>query len=80
MPQWETVFSAKDRWEAELLVGLLKSAGFLVRLKGEALGELYGLHTGPLAQVEIAVPAHQVQEAKKFIHSQLLEKNTEENL
>lgn len=70
MTNWQIVYQAGDKWEAELVAGLLESAGIPVRLIREALGELYGLHTGPLAQVQIAVPQEQAQEARKLIQSQ----------
>ena len=45
--------------EAEILKGYLESREIKVFLKGEAAGQLYGLSSGPLAQVELFVPSEQ---------------------
>ncbi len=53
--------------EAEILRGLLKSRGIEARLSHEALTTIYGFGVGPLAEVEIIVPADQAKEARQIL-------------
>lgn len=43
--------------EAEIIRSLLAGSGIPVQTRSEAVGKIYGLTTGPLAEVEIWVPA-----------------------
>lgn len=47
-----------------LIEGRLKTEGIPVMSSGEALGGIYGLTTGPLAERKIFVPAERLEEAK----------------
>ncbi|MEJ2551966.1 MAG: DUF2007 domain-containing protein [Anaerolineales bacterium] len=53
--------------EAEILRSLLKSRGIEARLSHEALTTIYGFGVGPLAEVEIIVPADQAEEARQIL-------------
>ncbi|MBE3573346.1 MAG: hypothetical protein IMW95_10430 [Moorella humiferrea] len=66
MPDWVTV-AVRERAEALLIRGLLAAAGLPVRLVGEALGEIYGFHTGPLGIVQIQVPASVTEQARQIL-------------
>lgn len=67
MKQWKSLCTVNNKMEAEILKSSLESRGFRVILKGEAVGEIYGLTSGPLAQVEILVASEQYEEAEKFL-------------
>jgi len=75
--EWEVVFIARDKLEAEVVGELLDSEGIPVRLSGESLGELYGLHTGPLAQVKILAPSRYAEEARNLIAAEIIESDPE---
>ncbi len=53
--------------EAEILRSLLKSRGIEARLSHEALTTIYGFGVGPLAEVEIIVPADHAEEARQIL-------------
>ncbi|GFN24048.1 MAG: DUF2007 domain-containing protein [Thermoanaerobacteraceae bacterium] len=53
--------------EASLMKGLLESAGIPVRLRGEAIGRLYGLNLGPLGEVEVLVPEGKAAQAREIL-------------
>ncbi|HBT46875.1 MAG TPA: hypothetical protein DEA73_03180 [Peptococcaceae bacterium] len=64
--KWIVVASALPL-EASLVKGLLESAGIPVRLRGEAIGRLYGLNLGPLGEVEVLVPEGKVDQAREIL-------------
>lgn len=68
LENWELVLEAPSRLQAEFVRAFLESAGFLVRLEGEALGAIYGLQVGPLAEVKVFVPKDQVGEARELLN------------
>jgi hypothetical protein len=61
------VGSVSGKIEAEILRGLLEASGINVLLVHEAAASIYGLGVGPLAQVDLMVPAAQASEAVKII-------------
>lgn len=63
---WE-IITVADRWEAEIIRGVLKSAGLHVRLKGESVAHLYGLSVGPLGEVEVMVPSEEAYRARAIL-------------
>ncbi len=67
MTGWLVVAEVPGRLEAEIVKSLLESSGFEVRLKGEAVGELYGLQTGPLSEIKVLVPAKDAPLAQKIL-------------
>ncbi len=64
---WETVYVAANRMEADIIRSHLEAEDIPVVLRGEALGGVYGLTTGPLAQVEVLVPAALVNRARQVL-------------
>ncbi|MCJ7708690.1 MAG: DUF2007 domain-containing protein [Anaerolineales bacterium] len=62
-----TVGSADGMLEAEILRGLLISAGITVWLSHESAGTVYGMGVGPLAQVDLIVPASQEALARQIL-------------
>jgi len=72
LEEWEMVFEAAGILQAEMIRGFLEAAGFFVRLEGEALGVIYGLQVGPLAEVKVFVPMGQAAEAREVLLNQVL--------
>lgn len=73
MSSWQVAVVARDMFEARFYEKLLQDSGIPVILQGESLGELYALHTGPLAEVRLLVPAELVQQVKSILSAQLLD-------
>lgn len=68
MGDWKIISKSTDAIVAALLEGRLKSEGIPVVLKTkEAAGSLYGLTTGPLAEIIILVPADRAAEALELL-------------
>lgn len=66
---WElikTVYPPEDN----LIKGLLEVCGIPVILRGEAIGAIQGLTTGPLAEVRVYVPAEKAKEASDVLASE----------
>lgn len=61
------IYTANGHLNAEIIKGLLESNGIRVFLSGESLGTSYGLTMGPLAEVDVLVPASQVEDAQNVI-------------
>ncbi len=61
------VGSVSGKIEAEILRGLLESNGIQVWLLHEAAATVYGLGVGPLARVDLMVPAAQAKQAAEII-------------
>ncbi len=74
---WEVVYLAANELEGEVIRGRLESEGIPAVLKGEALGRVYGMTVGPLAQVEVLVPAPLVQRALDLL-SEVVDQEGEE--
>ncbi len=51
------VWEAANRMEAEVVAGRLRSEGIPAMIRGEALGDIYGLTFGSLATTNVLVPA-----------------------
>ncbi len=75
--EWEVVYVAENRLEGEIVRGRLESEDIPAVIRGEALGVVYGLTTGPLAQVLILVPAPLAERARAIL-AQDEEEGTEE--
>lgn len=67
MEEWKTICTVNNQMEAEILRGYLESQGIKVLMRGEAAGQVYGLSSGPLAEVDILVAKDQYQEAEKAL-------------
>jgi hypothetical protein len=61
------VGTASGMLEAEILRGLLESAGIAVCLSHEAAATTYGFGVGPLAEVDLLVPASQQAQARQLL-------------
>ncbi len=64
---WEVVYVAANRMEAEIVRAHLESEDIPVALAGEAVGTVFGLTTGPLAQVQVLVPAPLADRARDLL-------------
>lgn len=64
---WEVVYVAANRMEAEVVRGHLEAEDIPVVLSGEAAGTVFGLTTGPLARVEVLVPAPLAERARAVL-------------
>jgi len=68
MKDWKIISQLTDPIIASLLEGRLKSEGIPVILRTkEAAGSIYGLTTGPLAEIKILVPADRTAEAQELL-------------
>ena len=68
MGDWEIISKSTDSIVASLLEGRLKAEGIPVILQTkEAAGSIYGLTTGPLAEIIILVPADRTAEALELM-------------
>ncbi len=63
------VWRAANWLEAQVVKGRLESEGIPVLLRGEALGPLYGLTTGGLAEVDLLVPEPLAERAQELLRS-----------
>ena len=61
--EWLLVYRAENAAEAGFIKSRLESSGIPVMEKGETVGVVYGFTVGPLAAVELLVPASLYQEA-----------------
>lgn len=66
-PEPVVVYRAANQFEAEVVAGRLKAAGIPAWLRSESLGHTYGLTIGPLAEVDILVPAALAEQARALL-------------
>lgn len=79
---WELLTVVYHQDELHLITGLLSMAGIPAKIDHEAIGDLYGLSVGPLAQVKLLVPGERLEEAQKIIAGDMvdpLDPDTEES-
>jgi hypothetical protein len=62
-----TVYRACGELEAEVIKGLLESAGIPVLLKYESVGRVYGITVDGLGEVQVVVPEERADEARTLI-------------
>lgn len=67
MEDWKVLCTVNNRMEAEILKGYLESQGIKVFMREEAAGAIYGLASGPLAEVDLLVSSEQHEEGKKVL-------------
>lgn len=67
LTNWVQLDVETDPIILSLIEGRLKAEGIPVMSSGEALGGIYGLTTGPLAERRILVPSNRLEEAKKVL-------------
>ncbi len=75
---WALLTEVYNPDEAEIIHGLLASAGIPVKMERDSMGDLYGLTVGPLARIRIWIPADSKSEAAMILSSAALEINSEE--
>lgn len=63
------VWVAQNQMEAQVIKGRLESEGIPALVRGEALGAIYGLTTGSLAQTAILVPAPLAERAQLILEN-----------
>jgi hypothetical protein len=63
------VWVAANQMEAQIVKGRLESEGIPALIRGEALGAIYGLTTGSLAQSAVLVPAALAEKAEALLQS-----------
>jgi len=67
--EWEVVSETAGSFKAEMLKGLLEAQGIPVLLSQEGLGHsVYSLTVGPLARVQILVPAELIDRAQRVLN------------
>ena len=77
MKEWKTLTKITDPIIASLIKGRLLAEDIpAIMRSGEAAGSLYGLTTGPLAEIKILVPSERLDEALNLL--QLIEDGTED--
>ena len=63
------VWMAANQMEADIVKARLESEGIPALIRGEALGSIYGLTTGTLAQRAVLVPAALAEKAETLLQS-----------
>ncbi len=63
------VWDAANLLEAQIVKGRLESEGIPALIKGEALGEIYGLTTGPLAETTVLAPEPFAEKAIEILNT-----------
>jgi len=67
--EWEVVSETAGSFKAEMLKGLLEAQGIPVLLSQEGLGHsVYSLTVGPLARVQVLVPAELIDRAQSVLN------------
>jgi hypothetical protein len=64
-----SVWDAANLLEAQIVKGRLESEGIPALVKGEALGEIYGLTTGPLAETTVLAPEQFAEKAIEILNT-----------
>jgi hypothetical protein len=64
---WAVVIEVSGELQANILRNLFEAQGIKVFLNQEGAGRAYGLTVGPLGQVQVMVPEHQIQEASQIV-------------
>ncbi|MCK4726236.1 MAG: DUF2007 domain-containing protein [Anaerolineales bacterium] len=65
--KWEKVTVATGELQAEIIRGMLEAKDIEVLLFQEGAGKVFSVSVGPLAEVEILVPADKKDEATRII-------------
>ena len=63
----EVVWEAANLMEAQIVRGRLENEGIPAIIRGEALGQIYGLTTGSLAATDVLVPAPLAEKAREIL-------------
>ncbi|MFN8487008.1 MAG: DUF2007 domain-containing protein [Caldilineaceae bacterium] len=65
------VWQAANQMEAQIVKGRLESEGIPAIVRGETLGSIWGLTTGPLAATDVLVPAALAEKALEILHEEI---------
>ena len=65
--KWEKMTVATGELQAEIIRGMLEAQDIEVLLFQEGAGKVFSVSVGPLAEVEILVPADKKDEATQII-------------
>jgi hypothetical protein len=65
--KWVSLDTVQGRLEAEIIRGMLEAQEIEVQLSQESTAAIYGLGVGPMAEVEIFVREHQLEEATSLL-------------
>lgn len=63
------IWRAPNQMEAEVVKGRLESEGIPAIIRGEALGAIYGLTSGTLAETSVLVPAALAEKAETILYA-----------
>ena len=63
------VWRATNQMEAQVVKGRLESEGIPAIIRGEALGAIYGLTSGTLAETSVLVPAPLADKAEAILYA-----------
>jgi hypothetical protein len=64
---WEVVDEISGQMQAAIIKSLLDSHGLQVWISQEGAGQVYQMNIGTLGRVQILVPTHQADEAKRIL-------------
>jgi hypothetical protein len=65
------VWEAANLMEAQIVKGRLTSEGIPATLRGESLGQIYGLTAGRLASTDVLVPAPLAEKARQVLATEV---------
>lgn len=65
----EVVWEAANLLEAQIVKGRLESEGIPAIIRGEAVGQIYGLTTGNLAATDVLVPGPLAEKARSILET-----------
>lgn len=65
------VWEAANLMEAQIVKGRLVSEGIPATLRGESLGQIYGLTSGKLASTDVLVPALLAEKARQILETKV---------
>jgi hypothetical protein len=67
------VWRANNQMEAQVVKGRLESEGIPAIIRGEAVGAIYGLTSGSLAETSVLVPAALAAQAEAILYAEVEE-------
>jgi hypothetical protein len=65
------VWEAANLMEAQVVKGRLSSEGIPAIIRGESLGQIYGLTAGKLASMDVLVPAPLAEKARQLLETEI---------
>ncbi len=67
---WVVIYRAENAVEAALIKSRMEELGIPVLEKGESVGLIYGFTVGPLATIDIMVPARLYEDALEALRDE----------